>query len=177
MFSGNKGKEHAHIPHSSVPAEPHDSEARSILYVWTSEEDQQLKALYNQFGPNWQLISDVFNSSRITIATDVRAAWDCFKRWRTLVGDISGPGADGSDWRSPASPGSAVTRREAASKATMAAAPRKVTLQVAAARAAGGRRPMRHSIIFEVVRKLMTKRSQKPPSKSTDVFQQSASSI
>lgn len=58
----------------------------------------------------------------------------------------------------------AITRREAANKAAQSAPQRKVTLQVAAARAAGGRRPMRHSIIFEVVKRLMNKRAQKIPS-------------
>lgn len=160
MFAGLIKRDH-YLPHCIIPNEPHDSEARSILFVWTAEEDKQLKALYNQFGANWQLISDVFNSSRITIETDVRGPWDCYKRWRTLVGDDK-PGEGGRPSMTASTSNTAVTRREAAAKA---APQRKVTLQVAAARAAGGRRPMRHSILFEVIRRLMHSRARKVPSK------------
>jgi chromatin modification-related protein VID21 len=166
MFCGTKARDHIHPIHTPNLVDPHDTEYRLIQFVWTNEEDQLLKALYNQFGQNWQLIADVFNSSRITISTDIRAAWDCLKRWKALQGEDKT--VDGNSSK-PDTPdmyisGATTTRHNAAVKAAAAAAPtKKLPVQIAAARAAGGRRPMRHSIVFEVIKKLINKRAAKPP--------------
>lgn len=137
--------------------------------MWTNEEDQLLRGLYNQFGQNWQLIADAFNSSRITISTDIRAAWDCLKRWKVLQGENKIVDGNGSKLDTPDMQisGATTTRHNAAVKAAATTPAKKVPLQIAAARAAGGRRPMRHSIVFEVIKKLINKRASKPPGAAT----------
>lgn len=159
MFSGTMMRA---PPHCIIPSEPRDADGRSMHFVWTADEDLQLKALHNQFGTNWQLIADVFNASRITIPTDIRNAWDCYKRYRFLVGEDGTSVKGGGPSEMMGSP--AMTRREtAANKAAGGGGGnRKLPVQVSAARAAGGRRPMRHSIIFEVVKRLINKRLGKP---------------
>ena len=163
MFSGTKAKDHVHPTHTPNLVDPHDTEYRLIQFVWTNEEDQLLRVLCNQFGQNWQLVADVFNSSRITIPTDVRAAWDCLKRWKALQGEDKSTDGNGSkhDTLEFHPSVAAMTRHNAAVKA--AAPAKKLPVQIAAARAAGGRRPMRHSIVFEVIKKLINKRASKPP--------------
>jgi len=166
MFCGTKAKDHVHPIHIPNLLDPHDTEYRLMQFVWTNEEDQLLKALYNQFGQNWQLIADVFNSSRITIPTDVRAAWDCLRRWKALQGEDKSTDGNSSKPDAPDLHPSvaAMTRYSTAAKAAAAASPaKKLPLQITTARNAGGRRPMRHSIVFEVIKKLISKRASKPP--------------
>lgn len=49
--------------------------------IWTASDDTLLKTLVERYPHNWPLIADAFNSSRITISTDLRLPWDCYERW------------------------------------------------------------------------------------------------
>ena len=70
MFSRMKAKDHIHPTHTPNLMDPHDTEYCLIQFMWTNKEDQ-LPVLCNQFSQNWQLIADVFNSSCITILTNI----------------------------------------------------------------------------------------------------------
>ncbi|KAI9254242.1 hypothetical protein BY458DRAFT_541908 [Sporodiniella umbellata] len=50
--------------------------------VWTPEEDQRLKTLYERHGPNWSLIASNFADRR---------PLNCHKRYELLGGDGKGP--------------------------------------------------------------------------------------
>lgn len=62
--------------------------------AWSPDEDQLLKQIVERYPGNWTLIADVFNSSRVTISTDKRTAWDCLARWdaKWNEGRILAPG-------------------------------------------------------------------------------------
>lgn len=170
MFSGSKARDHIHPISSLLPPDPRDREGRLIHFVWTPEEDQLLKNVIHQYGSNWALVADVFNNSRITIPTDRRSPWDCYQRWLGIRGDggaddglalASQPGMTPGGPRSgtvPMTPQSQI-------RAGLAGGPpgtvsnRKVSSQIAAARAAGGRRNMRHAILFDVMKKTAGKRA------------------
>lgn len=164
MFTSANRKEYSRPPaHVGVP-EPRDPESRLIHFVWTPSEDIILRSLYNQFGSNWQLIADIFNSSRITIPTDERGQWDCLKRYRALEGDrvVGGEGGP-NEWGSPLSRRERERERERLQQQALGASNKKPPPQVIQARLAGGRRPLRHSIVFEVIKKHIIKRANKPP--------------
>ena len=75
--------------------DPHDTEYCLTQPTQTNEEDQLL-VLCNQFSQNWQLIADIFNSSRITILTNIHAVWDCLKRWKALQREDKSMDGNGS---------------------------------------------------------------------------------
>ncbi|KIM49253.1 hypothetical protein M413DRAFT_438426 [Hebeloma cylindrosporum] len=54
--------------------------------LWSSSDDSLLKALVERYSTNWPLISECFNSSRVTTVTDKRTAIDCFERWKERFG-------------------------------------------------------------------------------------------
>ena len=184
MFSGSKARDHIHPTSSLVPSEPRDPEGRLIHFVWTPEEDALLRSVLHQLGPNWALVGDVFNNSRITIPTDRRSPWDCYQRWLAIRGEsaedaaawgLPTPGASGSAGGArgsiPMTPQQHLQQqRLQAQVAANPAANRKVSSQIASARAAGGRRNMRHAILFEVMKKSAGKRAAKIPRKSEFQF-------
>ncbi|KIJ52643.1 hypothetical protein M422DRAFT_156505 [Sphaerobolus stellatus SS14] len=73
---------------------PKDPQRRFNETSWNADEDQLLKQIVDDYPGNWSLIADVFNSSRVTISTDKRSAWDCLARWdaKWNEGRILAPG-------------------------------------------------------------------------------------
>ncbi len=70
-----------------VPAPPRDVRKRNADHhneavAWTPAEDALLKQAVEKYAYNWNLIADMFNSSRVTISTDKRTAWECLERWK-----------------------------------------------------------------------------------------------
>ncbi|KIY65382.1 hypothetical protein CYLTODRAFT_424385 [Cylindrobasidium torrendii FP15055 ss-10] len=77
--------------------------------TWTQADDELLRGLIERYGTmdrergtNWKLVTDIFNSSRITVSTDRRLPIDCMLRWREKLaleapadasGSISAPGS------------------------------------------------------------------------------------
>jgi chromatin modification-related protein VID21 len=49
--------------------------------LWSSADDQLLRSLIDIYHNNWSLIADAFNTSRISVSTDRRTAWDCYYRY------------------------------------------------------------------------------------------------
>lgn len=74
-----------------VPTPPAAPEARAAQLSWTSEDDVFLAALAKQYQDNWPLIADLFNSARLTLATERRTPWDCYDRckWLQAEADVS----------------------------------------------------------------------------------------
>ncbi|KAK4687612.1 chromatin modification-related protein VID21, partial [Tremellales sp. Uapishka_1] len=58
--------------------------------VWTTDEDKMLMKLIATYPFNWGLISDAFNSEKITIPTDKRSPWDCYDHWNHTWGPAKG---------------------------------------------------------------------------------------
>ena len=56
-------------------------EPRLADQLWTPQDDQLLKHLYEMCSGNWHLIADCFNSLRYVVSTDVRTNWDCYYRY------------------------------------------------------------------------------------------------
>jgi chromatin modification-related protein VID21 len=101
----------------------------------------------------------VFNSSRVTISTDTRSAWDCFQRWVKVWGPTMGMSTDGVDRRarsnSMGSPGpSGVTHgRRDSTKLSMLKRP-----VISKSASEGSRKMRRHTYLYEAIRKLAKKR-------------------
>ena len=156
MFCGSKPQDHVHPNQTQPPPDPNEKDARLQHFTWTAEEDQQLKALHSQFPTNWSLISDVFNSSRVTIPTDARSPWDCYQRLLSISKvdnkDEYSAGRPGT----PSEPGrSPVAQREGLGPR---ASVRKPPVQAKTA----GKRATRHALLHDAMRKIMKKRDSKP---------------
>ncbi|KAF9510866.1 hypothetical protein BS47DRAFT_1487193 [Hydnum rufescens UP504] len=161
MFCGSKPQDHVHPNQSQPPPDPNEKDARLQHFTWTAEEDQQLKALHSQFPTNWSLISDVFNSSRVTIPTDVRSAWDCYQRLSSIskldvkdehpVGRLGTPSELGKS--------STVPKEGWSSKASVKKPPPAQSKAV-------GKRATRHALLHDAIRKTIKKREFKPAGKS-----------
>lgn len=71
-------------PDRSFPLrEPADARRRVAEQIWTPNDDVLLKTLVERYPNNWPLIADAFNSSRVTVSTDLRLPWDCYERYNT----------------------------------------------------------------------------------------------
>lgn len=60
---------------------------------WSTFEDQALVVLVHDFGPNWDLVSDIINSS-LQIKCIFRKPKDCKERHKSLVERTTGDGGD-----------------------------------------------------------------------------------
>jgi chromatin modification-related protein VID21 len=87
IFSGKKPKHD--LPVNIPPTKPKQAELRTAPLEWEENEDAVLHELVQDYPYNWTLISDLFNSSRITISTDERSPWDCYDRWNHKFGPAS----------------------------------------------------------------------------------------
>lgn len=81
LFSRKAGRGSKEVPPvNHTPAAPPSADIRAAQFLWTPEEDQYLLALAKQYNSHWQLVSDLFNSTRMSVPTDRRDPWDCFDR-------------------------------------------------------------------------------------------------
>lgn len=81
LFSRKAGRNSKEVtPVSHIPAAPPSADIRAAQFLWTPEEDQYLLALAKQYNCHWQLVADLFNSTRMSVPTDRRDAWDCYDR-------------------------------------------------------------------------------------------------
>ena len=149
MFYGSKSRDHVHPNAFTVPSEPADKEIRLHMFTWAPEDDALLKSLVNQFGLNWHIIADMFNSSRLTIDTDQRLPWDVWQRWIQVRDD-----EDATRQGTPSEAGVPPGPKSIASKVN-----RKPT--VPQTRNGGlGKRTIRHALLHEVMRREMRKRGE-----------------
>ncbi|MCL7026019.1 hypothetical protein MKW94_030186 [Papaver nudicaule] len=63
---------------------------------WTQFEDQALVVLVHDMGPNWELVSDVINST-LQFKCIFRKPKDCKERHKSLMDKSAGDGADSAD--------------------------------------------------------------------------------
>lgn len=154
--------------------QPSQPEIRAAQMFWSADEDAFLMKLFQQYGANWPLVSDIFNSTRLTVPTDRREPWDCYDRWDRITkaaaqgkppppipqlpstapptpADPAGTGAK-EDSSAAASPVQAPTQ-----PASMAAKREKLAKKLTT-KFDGSRKKMRHSNILEVMRKTAKRR-------------------
>lgn len=86
LFSARKPKDAAVGELLVKPQEVPNAEIRASTILWLPEEDALLLNLQRQYGLNWSLIAQVFNSSTNRPESDYRLAWDVYDRWDKLVG-------------------------------------------------------------------------------------------
>lgn len=86
LFAGRKPKDVATGELLVKPQEVPHAEIRATAILWLPEEDALLLALQKQYGLNWSLIAQVFNSTTHRPESDYRLAWDVYDRWDKLVG-------------------------------------------------------------------------------------------
>ncbi|KAJ7090301.1 hypothetical protein B0H15DRAFT_884540 [Mycena belliarum] len=55
---------------------------RVTAHIWTMVDDNLLKSFVDRYPNNWMLISECYNSTRLTISTDKRSPRDCQERWK-----------------------------------------------------------------------------------------------
>ncbi|PWN35071.1 uncharacterized protein FA14DRAFT_160390 [Meira miltonrushii] len=144
-----------------LPAAPANAEARATQFLWTSEEDDYLLSLIKQYGQHWQLISDLFNATRLSVPTDYREAWDCYDRYQRIQ-------QAASEGKAPPPP-SFLTEKADESKAngsqngqstnSLAMKREKLTKKVGL-KYDGSRKKLRKSNITEVMKKCAKRRAE-----------------
>lgn len=144
-----------------LPAAPANAEARATQFLWTSEEDDYLLSLIKQYGQHWQLISDLFNATRLSVPTDFREAWDCYDRYQRIQ-------QAASEGKAPPPP-SFLTEKADDSKAngsqngqssnSLAMKREKLTKKVGL-KYDGSRKKLRKSNITEVMKKCAKRRAE-----------------
>ncbi|KAJ3867070.1 hypothetical protein EV359DRAFT_61800 [Lentinula novae-zelandiae] len=55
---------------------------RAMEHLWSASDDLLLKSLAEKFPNNWALISECYNTAKVTIKSDWRTSKDCQERWR-----------------------------------------------------------------------------------------------
>ncbi len=80
----NRAAKEPITPVSTTPAEPAQPDVRAAMFMWTPDEDSYLMTLAKQYQNNWALVADLFNSTRLSTATDKREPWDCFDRCKRI---------------------------------------------------------------------------------------------
>lgn len=145
---------------------PKDAHRRASDQVWTSSEDLLLKNLAERYPNNWLLISDSFNSSRVTISTDKRTPWDCRERWsvRWGPGSLLAPqgGQAGPSSTSVEGPTSPVTPTvgQMTTRGVKRLASASIAAHVVSSNASGSesRKRRRHNVMYDTFRRVAKKR-------------------
>jgi len=103
LFAGRKPKDVSTGEVLVKPSPVPQPDVRASSILWLPDEDVRLLQLQRQYGLNWPLIAEIFNSATQRPPSDHRLPWDCFDRWDRLVG----PGSkktlpDGTEIKVPA---------------------------------------------------------------------------
>lgn len=136
-----------------------DKPLRKREHLWTSSDDALLKSLIDKYPNNWDLISECFNGSRITISTDKRTRTDCMERWKEKWGVDSK--------QRPSEPSAMVedTPPPTPSQMTTRGVKRLASTSVSGPNTAAGligsepRKRRRHVLVIETIRKAAKKRA------------------
>lgn len=129
------------------------NDSPSLEYFWSSSDDAVLRNLAETYPGSWRLIADIFNSSRVLVKTDQRAAIDCCRRWRQLhPKDSRAPSEVPSSPAIPLTPNSMLTRgtKRTAAQASGSTTGANPPTQTKARK--------RHGIMIDVIRKYAKKR-------------------
>ncbi len=101
LFRGKRPKA-TEVGPAPSPVQPRNSELKAQALVWEPEEDAALRELVPEFASNWNLVSDVFNSLRLTVSIDKKSPWDCYERHRKLLEQDAAAAAGPSTSSAPA---------------------------------------------------------------------------
>jgi chromatin modification-related protein VID21 len=104
IFEGKKARPLLEAPRDRAPEQPRNAAVRAASILWDEADDVVLKRLMGDYGRNWRLIADLFNSARNTISTDKRSAWDCYHRWDQKWGPSKAAAAAASNAAAPGEP-------------------------------------------------------------------------
>lgn len=154
-----------------IPHPPKDNKKR-LDHAWSPLEDVLLKSFVEKYPSNWTLVTDSFNSTRVTISIDKRTPWECFERWNLKFGskpsgisghaDVTSP-ADGTP--PPATPSTSPQQVQMTTRGVK----RLANINIAQGQV-GGVSPTgvtitsdtikrrRHSLMYETIRKTAKKR-------------------
>lgn len=149
MLNSSITKPPGHLDPKRIP-ESHIAEQ-----LWSSTDDRLLRSLVETYHNNWALIADAFNTSRISVSTDRRTAWDCYYRYTlpTAKQDAETP--------SPATNLSNRPKRQVAMSTSEAALANAQSILESKKR-------KRHIVMQEAVRKVAKKRD--AAAKAASVF-------
>ncbi|PWN48969.1 hypothetical protein IE53DRAFT_370153, partial [Violaceomyces palustris] len=168
---------------AGIPTAPASPDARAAQFMWTPEEDSHLLTLAKQYNNNWSLVSDLFNSTRLTISIDKREPWDCYDRAKRIQQAADegkpppGPPQLAQNAAATAAPTSPEKQQQQAPPtegsppsltATSLAAKRDKLNKKLGTKYDGSRKKLRRSNLMEVMRKSAKKRdaSQKAAAQS-----------
>ncbi|KAM0793146.1 hypothetical protein ACM66B_000622 [Microbotryomycetes sp. NB124-2] len=153
LFAGPKPKPKEGADAITKPQEVPNAETRAFTLHWAPEEDSRLLALVKQYGSNWNLIAEVFNTTTQRPSSDMRIGWDMFDRWNKLAGpDSKKVLPDGTEISVP--PPEYNPANDKSIKATQFA------------NFDGSKKRLRHLTVFDAMRKVQKKRevtAQKAP--------------
>ena len=151
---------------ASQPIAPRDIRKRNTDpegIAWTPIEDSLLKQAVERYPTNWQIVADAFNSSRVTISTDKRTAWECAERWKEIGKEnkaVAGSSRNGDMPEESASASSApsymATRGHKRTLNQISTGPSNGSGSAAAAGEPRKRR--RHAAMYDTLRKSAKKR-------------------
>ena len=135
--------------------------------LWTPNDDMLLKTLAERYPNNWPLITDAFNSSRVTISIDQRIPWDCYERWNTRWGGGSSLAKDAVETSLAATIDGATPPPPPPPRDQMTTRgiKRLASISVGANTSPGGstnepKKRRRHNLMFDAIRKAAKKREQ-----------------
>lgn len=144
LFAGRKPKDAAVGEVFVKPQEVPNAESRAVSLLWLPEEDSLLLNLQEQYGLNWSLIAQIFNSATHRPASDYRLSWDVCDRWDKLVG----PGS-----KKTLPDGTEIVRPPPEWQPPLDRLNRPVPII-----ADGSKKKTRHAIIVEAMKKVQKKR-------------------
>ncbi|KAG6850605.1 hypothetical protein H0H93_011273 [Arthromyces matolae] len=125
-------------------------------HIWTNGDDGLLKSLCDRYPNNWALISECFNSSRLSIPTDKRTPRDCLDRWREKWAPENRRGLETPNISNATPPPSSqmTTRKRLASVSISSNIPSSSTT------AGEPRKKRRHALLLDTIRKAGKKRAE-----------------
>uniref|UniRef100_V5ERZ9 Vacuolar import and degradation protein 21 n=2 Tax=Kalmanozyma brasiliensis (strain GHG001) TaxID=1365824 RepID=V5ERZ9_KALBG len=155
----NRAAKETNTPTTTTPAEPSQPDVRAAMFMWTPDEDSYLMTLAKQYQNNWALVADLFNSTRLSTATDKREPWDCFDRCKR----IEQAAAEGKPPPAPPQlpPAAAETDKDGKKgdgKDADASSKRDKMTKKLGSKYDGSKRKLRRSNLMEVMRKSAKRR-------------------
>ncbi|KAI0831506.1 hypothetical protein BC628DRAFT_1354063 [Trametes gibbosa] len=133
-----------------------DGRKRTADVVWTPADDSLLKHMVEKYPANWSLVAEAFNSSRVTISTDKRTAFDCWDRWMGLVNGSANGGEDERRTATPAAASSHMTTRKRTASQSVAAV--SGNSSNGASQSTEPKKRVRHHLMHDTLRKAAKRR-------------------
>ncbi|KAI0647240.1 hypothetical protein C8Q79DRAFT_1047538 [Trametes meyenii] len=158
LFEGSKsGGIHPSI--MPAPVRSGNANKRSSDVVWTPAEDVLLKQIVEKYPGNWGLVAEAFNSSRVTISTDKRSAWDCLERWKEkAAAEARSAVEDESRSATPAAAALHMTTRGHKRSASQSVAAASGSSSNSSGQSGEPKKRIRHTLMHDTLRKAAKRR-------------------